>query len=210
MNAGHENPTYYPDDICACGGVITISDSPYRRQQVFDIPCQAFSVIEHQLHQGQCCQCSKTIKATLKDNVNQGQMGNNLQVHVAMQSGQFHQSISKNQQQLDQNFGLSFSRGAISEAQSRVIAVLRPAHQDIKATMLDEAVVHCDETRHQRGNENRWMWQVCTPTLSCVVTHFSRGAWVAKKVLGDNPENIVVTDQYAGYHYNDADHRQLC
>jgi len=33
---------------------------------------------------------------------------------------------------------------------------------------------------------------------------------VAKKVLGDNPENIVVTDQYAGYHYIDADHRQLC
>ena len=63
------------------------------------------------------------------------------------------------------------------------------------------AVVHCDETRHQRGNENRWMWQVCTAELSCFMTHFSRGAWAAKKLLGDNPENIVVTDQYAGYHY---------
>ena len=59
-----ETLTYYPDDTCACGGAITISDSPYRRQQVFDFPCQALSVIEHQLHQGQCCQCSKTIKAT--------------------------------------------------------------------------------------------------------------------------------------------------
>ncbi len=51
-----------------------------------------------------------------------GQMGNNLLAYVAMQSGQFHQSISKNQQQLEQNFGLSFSRGAISEAQGRVIS----------------------------------------------------------------------------------------
>ena len=76
--------------------------------------------------------------------------------------------------------------------------------------MHNEAVVHCDETRHQRGNENRWMWQVCTAELSCFMTHFSRGAWAAKKLLGDNPENIVVTDQYAGYHYIDADHRQLC
>ena len=42
------------------------------------------------------------------------------------------------------------------------------------------------------------------------MTHFSRGAWAAKKLLGDNPENIVVTDQYAGYQYIDADHRQLC
>jgi hypothetical protein len=32
----------------------------------------------------------------------------------------------------------------------------------------------------------------------------------AKKLLGDNPENIVVTDRYAGYHYIYADHRQLC
>jgi len=54
-------------------------------------------------------------------------MGNNLLAYVAMQSGQFHQSISKIQQQLEQNFGLSFSRGAISEAQGRVSAVLTPA-----------------------------------------------------------------------------------
>ena len=42
------------------------------------------------------------------------------------------------------------------------------------------------------------------------MTHFSRGAWGAKKLQGDNPENFVVTDQYAGYHYIDADYRQLC
>ncbi len=59
-------------------------------------------------------------------------MGNNLLAYVAMQSGQFHQSISKIQQQLEQNFGLSFSRGAISEAQDRVSAVLTPAFQDIR------------------------------------------------------------------------------
>ena len=85
----NETLVYYPDDTCACGGVISISDSPYRRHQVFDIPSQAFSVVEHQLHQGQCCQCSKTAKATLPDNVNQGQMGNNLLAYVAMQSARF-------------------------------------------------------------------------------------------------------------------------
>ena len=122
-----ESRTYYPDETCTCGGVIDVSDSPYRRHQVFDIPSQAFTVVEHQLYQGQCCQCSKTVKANLPDNVNQGQMGNNLLAYVAIQSGQFHQSISKIQQQLEQNFGFSFSRGAISEAQGRVSAVLTPA-----------------------------------------------------------------------------------
>lgn len=73
-----ETLSYYPDDTYAYGGVVDISDSPYRRHQVFDIPSQAFSVVEHQLYQGQCCQCSKTVKANLPDNVNQGQMGNKL------------------------------------------------------------------------------------------------------------------------------------
>ena len=73
--------------------------------------------------------------------------------------------------------------------------------------MQNDAVVHCDEPRHQRGNENRRMWQVC---LFCFMTQFSRGAWAAKKLLGDNPENIVVADQYAGYNYIDTDYRQLC
>ena len=205
-----ETRAYYPDDKCSCGGAVAINDAPYRRHQVFDIPSQAYTVVEHQLYQGQCCHCSKTVKASLPDNVNQGQMGNNLLAYVALQSGQFHQSISKIQQQLEQNFGLSFSRGAICEAQGRVSAVLTPAYQDIRDNMRKEAVVHCDETRHQRGNEKRWMWQVCTPLLSCFMTDFSRGALVAKKLLGDSPENIVVTDQYAGYHYIDADHRQLC
>ncbi|WP_244054441.1 hypothetical protein, partial [Aeromonas caviae] len=34
--------------------------------------------------------------------------------YIALQSGQFHQSVSQIQQQLKQHFGLSFSRGAIS------------------------------------------------------------------------------------------------
>ena len=42
------------------------------------------------------------------------------------------------------------------------------------------------------------------------MTHFSRGAWAAKKLLGESPENIVVTDQYAGYHFIDDGNRQLC
>lgn len=201
---------YYPDDICTCGGPVERSAAPYRRHQVFDIPRQAFSVEEHQLYQGQCLHCCKTHKASLPDDVNQGQMGNNLLAYIAVQSGQFHQSISKIQQQLVQNFGLSFSRGAISEAQGRVSAVLTPAYQTIRERLQQQPVVHCDETRHQRGGEQRWMWQVCTPALSCFMTHFSRGTFAAKKLLGDTPDNIVVTDQYAGYHFIDNDHRQLC
>jgi hypothetical protein len=49
-------------------------------------------------------------------------MGPNVLAYIAVQAGQYHQSISKIQQQLEQNFGLRFSRGAIDEAQRRISA----------------------------------------------------------------------------------------
>lgn len=63
-------------------------------------------------------------------------MGPNVLAFVAVQAGQFHQSISKIQQQLERNFGLRFSRGAISEAQGRVSAMLTPTYHSIKQQLL--------------------------------------------------------------------------
>lgn len=201
---------HYPEPQCFCGGQLKMADKPYYRHQIFDIPTQAYVVDEHQLYSGRCSYCGDKYKGTLPETVTSGQIGPNALAYIAVQSGQFHQSISQIQQQLIQNFGLSFSRGAISEAQGRVSAMMTPAYQEIKQQVLMAPVVHADETRHKRDNENRWMWQVCTKELSCFMVHYSRGQQAAKKLLGDNLEGVVVTDQYAGYHYIDQDKRQLC
>lgn len=51
-------------------------------------------------------------------------MGPNVLAYIAVQAGQFHQSISKIQQLLEQKFGLRFSLGVISEAKGWVSAML--------------------------------------------------------------------------------------
>lgn len=51
---------------------------------------------------------------------------------------------------------------------------------------------------------------MCTPDLSCFMTHYSRGQVAAKALLGDEPVPLIVTDQYAGYHFIEEDKRQLC
>lgn len=201
---------HYPDTHCTCGGQVKIVEAPYYRHQVFDIPEQAYVVDEHQLYSGHCTHCGDKHKSTLPETVSSGQLGPNALAYIAVQAGQFHQSITQIQQQLSQNFGLHFSRGAISEAQGRVTSMMTPAYDEIKSHVLASDVVHADETRHKRDNENRWMWQVCTQELSCFMVHYSRGQQAAKKLLGDNLPGIVVTDQYAGYHYIDQGKRQLC
>lgn len=69
--------------------------------------------------------------------------------YIALQSEQFHQSISQIHQQLKQHFGLN-------EAQGRVSAMLTPTHQAIKQQVQSAALIHTDEIRHQRGHKRRW------------------------------------------------------
>ncbi|MFT6897689.1 MAG: transposase [Paraglaciecola sp.] len=90
---------HFPAAHCQCGGQVTPSSTPYRRHQIFDIPAQAYSVDEHQLYRGTCEECGDKHQAGLPQTLTSGQMGPNVLAFVAVQAGQFHQSISEIQQQ---------------------------------------------------------------------------------------------------------------
>lgn len=160
-------PHYPAADCACCGGDMVAHAKPYQVHQVFELPEVSYLVTEHQLYRATCSRCIGTTQAALPDNVSSSQMGANLLSYIALQSGQFHQSVSQIQQQLKQHFGLSFSRGAISEAQGRVSAMLTPTYQAIKQQVQTATHVHADETRHQRGGERRWMWLALSKIAVC-------------------------------------------
>jgi transposase len=54
------------------------------------------------------------------------------------------------------------------------------------------------------------MWQIYTDKLSYFMVHYPRGQVAAKRLLGEDAEYVVVTDQYARYHYIAQQKRQLC
>jgi transposase len=76
--------------------------------------------------------------------------------------------------------------------------MLTPAYHAIKQQLLSAPIVHADETSHIRGNENRWLLQMCTDKLSCFMAHHSRGQVAAKKLLGENAEYVVITANMRG------------
>ncbi|WP_421241570.1 IS66 family transposase [Aeromonas enteropelogenes] len=202
---------HYPAPECpCCGGKVLAHDKPYRVHQVFDLPEVSYFVTEHQLFRATCTHCINTVDAMLPETVSDTQMGPNLLSYIALQSGQFHQSVTQIQQQLKQHFGLGFSRGAISEAQGRVSAMLTPTHQAIKQQVQSASLIHADETRHQRGGERRWMWMALSKIAVCFMTAYGRGIDAAKRLLGSELAGVLVTDQYAGYRFIDASQHQLC
>jgi transposase len=203
---------HYPLEACTCcGGTMLAHSKPHRVHQVFDLPEVSYLVTEHQLYRATCTRCIHVGEASLPDTVSHTQMGTHLLSYIALQSGQFHQSISQIQHQLKQHFGLHFSRGAISEAQGRVSAMLTPTHQAIKQQVQQAPHIHADETRHQRGGERRWMWLALSKVAVCFMAAFGRGKDAAQRLLGCVPaSSVLVTDQYAGYRFIAGSQRQLC
>ena len=54
------------------------------------------------------------------------------------------------------------------------------------------------------------MWLALSKIAVCFMTAFGRGQEAAKRLLGAEFDGVLVTDQYAGYRFIDADQRQLC
>jgi len=202
---------YHPSTTCQdCGSKVVANPRPNKRHQVFELPKMLYEVTEHQAFLGHCINCGEAHQAHIPNTVSQSQMGPNLLAFIALQSAQFHQSIRKIQQHLSQSFGLSFSTGAISEAQGRVSVMLTQTHEAIKNCVNQSPLIYADETRHQRNGGTRWMWLSCSEQAAYFLTHYSRSKEAAIKLLGDKSEGYLITDQYSSYRYIDETQRQLC
>ena len=189
-----------------------MSDKPFYRHQVHEIPPPRIDITEYRLYSGKCSRCGETAKAQKPSDAPQGIMGPNLMSHIAILSGQYHLSVRKIRSLLQEQFGTTFSVGAISEAQSRIASMLTPLHQAIKANLQSAPLVHVDETSHFRNDEERlrWCWLVASDDLVYEKILYSRSTHSAKKVLDADYCGIVVSDQYSGYNWLAPDRHQLC
>ena len=201
---------YKPASTCHCGGAVICHKKAHQRFQVFDLPELNYTVTEHQAYQGECCHCGEKYSESLPNTVSQTQMGVNLLSFIAIQSAVHHQSIAKIQSMLNDIFGLYFSIGAISEAQGRVSNMLTPTHQAIHEQIKNADLKHADETSYQRNAEKRWMWVALSKVTVFFQSNYFRNKEAAIKLLGEELDGVLVTDQYSSYRYIDDSQRQLC
>lgn len=189
-----------------------MSDKPFYRDQVHEIPPPRIDLTEYRLYSGKCTQCREAVKAQKPSDIPQGIMGPNLMSYIAILAGQYHLSVRKIRSLLQEQFGTTFSVGAISEAQSRIASMLTPLHQAIKTNIQSAPLVHVDETSHSRNDEERlrWCWLVASDDLVYEKNLYSRSTHSAKTVLDSDYCGIVVSDQYSGYNWLSQDKHQLC
>ena len=140
-------------------------------------------------------------------------MGPGLIAWIALMSGEMRLSVTQIQRLLHEQWGLSFSRGAISAAQGKASAAMAGPHAHIVRAARAAPVAHADETRHPRGGGGYpgtwWLWTLATSEACAFHVHYSRGMGAAAALLGDFAGTLV-TDDYAGYNRFPPERRQLC
>ncbi|MBI5114726.1 MAG: IS66 family transposase [Rhodovulum sp.] len=199
-----------PAQECDCGGRVVVDETPAERRQVCDIPEVKPFVIEFHLLGGVCERCGRRHRATLPEGTPEGMLGPRAMAAVGVLSGKYRLSKRNVEEILRDLFGLDLCLGTVSNAEATVSDALSEPVEEARSHVREQPVVHMDETSHKVAGRKAWLWVAATTLVSVFAIRFSRGADVAKEMLGELFRGRLVTDRWAGYNWFDVARRQLC
>ena len=138
---------------------------------------------------------------------------------MGLLGGGYHLSHRKVRRLLDQVLGVEISTGAINTIRCRLSESLATLVEEAVTSIRHEKVAHLDETGGPIGNadgnnperKRGWLWVMVThAALAVFDLALSRSAEVARHVLGEAFDRIVVTDRYGAYSWLPLHRRQYC
>ena len=199
-----------PEQCGHCGQALAGVDPQPRRHQVWDIPPIQPIVDEYRQH-CLCCQtCGKSTRVDLPTGVPTGQAGPNLIAHVGLLLTKYRMSQRLVAEYLKTICGIPCSEGWIAKLQRVTSRSLARPYESISQQLRQAAVVHIDETSYKLENRKGWLWGAFEKGASLFRIASSRGAKIARDMLGTAFSGIVISDRYSSYHWLGSRRRQLC
>jgi transposase len=180
------------------------------RHQVYEIPLPRYEITEYQILQGYCSCCQKTYRGETPAEI--GQRGFGVRVHgsIALLTSKFKLSKRQALELLKDFFQMPICVGSVSNIEHRVSQSLEPLHEHIKSCIDESKVVHIDETGFKQSNRSGWAWVMTNELFSFMQLDNSRGRKVAKKLIGNFINRVIVSDRYPVYDYLPEVCHQVC
>ena len=189
-----------PQPVCECGGAIALTGQP-QRHQVFDVPPMRAQVDEYRIFSGRCAGCGKSHAGVLPRGVPKGQLGPRALSLVEVLDTRYHLTQRKIRHLLDQLMGLSFSVGAISQAQGKVARALKTPVAEAAASLGSAPALWMDETHYPREGIGNWVWAAVQPLLAVFAIYPSRARYVILDLIGHKCAATVTTDRVPVTHF---------
>lgn len=218
---GNQRPTLPPENVdrfiicelsrthCDCGGEIKLRQK-IERHQVFEIPLVKYEVTEYQLQKGYCICCSENYSASLPVGVSQKGFGVRAQAVVSLLTSKYRLSKRLVSAWFKDIYQMPICLGSVSNVEKTVSDALAPIHKDISSRIRAAKVVHVDETGHKECHKNGWAWILSTDRHTLFELRRSRGKKVAKELIGNFEDRVLITDRYPAYNYLPDKNHQLC
>ena len=192
-----------PLDGCPkCGG--PLHECHAVEQFIEEIPPLRPRVVRLVTWEGRCPKCGE-VHSTHPLQTSRGrgaakvQLGPRALAIAAALNKHFGLSMRRTCQVLGKLFGLRFSAGGLSQAADRAADRLAGHYEALLDTIRGSPATFADETSWWVGGPGWWLWTFTTPNETLYRVDRSRGSAVAKEVLGENYQGILVSDCLASY-----------
>jgi hypothetical protein len=191
-----------PPDICPhCGSTDIVPQDDFISKYIEDIAPVVKIVTEQLYRWGNCRHCCKSVIAKQATTGPPVTIGANLVALLTVLRQQMGVSYRKLSRLCTETLQIPLSAPAAMGIINRVSQKLEPIYKAIEASLRTQPVLHGDETGW-RMDGNRWqLWCFCNRSLVYFHLDPSRGAKVAKAILGEDYDGIMHADFYAAYNF---------
>jgi transposase len=197
-----------PQECRRCGHELHGDDPQPLRHQVAEVPPVKPVVDEYRLHRLACPRCRTTTCAALPPGVPTGAFGPRLRAVLSVLAGAYRLGKRPIRQLASDLLGLSISTGMICRLESQGAAELEAPVEVLRQYIRTAASAHIDETSWWQGRDKMWLWAAVTKSATVFTIARSRGAEVARGMLGTAARKVVVSDRLKSYAW--IKRRQFC
>jgi len=199
-----------PKQCSRCAAALHGKDSNPERHQVTEVPPIKPEVTEYQRHALKCAECGKTTRAELPAGVTTGAFGPRLTSMVGICTGKYRMPKRATQELLSDFLGVELSLGSVPRLEQQISRALAASVEEARSFVRKQAVIHQDETGWRENKQRAWLWVAVTSKVSVFVIDRSRGAGVARRMLGEGFDGTLVSDRWSAYTWVHPLHRQAC
>ena len=197
---------------CVCGYCLDgVAPDHVERRQVFELPEKLLRVTEHQLVAKKCPQCKRVVRAVAPPEasgpVQYGPRFRALLVYLRDYQLLPYKRLTELCRDL---LGAGVCKRTVETAEMQMYNALAPFEEAVRARLLDEAVLHADETGMRVDGKLQWIHSLSAPALTLYQAHPKRGG-EAIEANGVIPEfkGVLVHDCWGPYFRYGGDHA-LC
>jgi transposase len=107
-------------------------------------------------------------------------------------------------------FGMPLVPATAMNFDRKATALGRPLYEELRALVQSSKVAYGDETHWRQDGKNAFVWFAGNPFISVYLITGDRSSQSAVRMLGNDFDGTLVSDDYAAYNAVNAKHQQTC